>query len=372
MKILSKINWLYIAAIPILLTIVNCQEEEANLDPLISFELANAVITEPAQGFTLNLQRANQDAPLRFSWEAAVSEQNFLITYDVLIDFESGDFSDPLLNRPSNGDGVQTSFELTQASLDLLLSSAGIEPNGTVDLKWAVRASSSNQNSMSVSNFTLTRFNVQGPPNELFISGEATESGADLSNALKMNRLMRSDGSETNTFQIYTSLQSGMSYNFFSGTDSEATRYTINGDLIEIGNNAIIAPETGVYRVTVDFETEAFSLFRIDRWSIVGNVIPNGWGGDEPLEYQGNGVWQSTIELIDADPGDANKRFIFRANEDWGQVLKQIPDSSGDLALEGTAESLGFNTINDISVSSLGETLITINLNGDGYFFTLQ
>ncbi|MGB5818711.1 MAG: SusE domain-containing protein [Saonia sp.] len=372
MRTIKKQHWSFILLLPIFLLLANCEEEENNIDEISDFALASPALTAPGDGFSLVLDRENRDDVLRFEWEKADSERDFLVTYNVMLDVESGDFSDPLLEVPAADNGVQTFVEVSYFTLDLALSEAGFEPNAITTLKWAVEAVSINQRSMSSAALSLQRFDVQGPPQDLFIGGAATEVGADISNALQMNKLEKADGSNTNIFQIYTSLESGADYNFFSSRTDNITTYTVNVESIEIGETPIIAPETGVYRITVDFDTETFSLFKIDKWSIVGNVITDGWGGDEPLEYMGGGVWQSSIELVDADPGDTNKRFIFRANGDWGQVFKEIPGTSGELAFEGTAAELGFDTINDIAVSSLGAKLITINLNGDGYFYTVE
>ncbi len=372
MKIIKKISWSWTLLLSALLLFTNCEDEENNIDTISDFELSNPTLITPNDGFSLVLDRESREEVLQFEWEAADSDEDFLITYNVMLDLESGDFSDPLLRVPSADNGVQTFVEITYLAMDLALSEAGFEPNAITSLKWGVEAVSIDQSSISTSGLTLQRFDVQGPPQELFIGGEATEIGPAINDALPMNRLSRADGSNTNIFEVYTTLESGLGYNFFSSKTDDSTTYTVNGESVEIGDTPIIAPETGIYRVTVDFDAEALSLFRIEQWSIVGNVILNGWGGDEPLEYQGNGVWQSSIELIDADPGDSNKRFIFRANGDWGLIYKEIPGTSGELAFEGTAGDLGFDTINDIEVSSLGTKLITINLNGEGYFYTLE
>ena len=209
-------------------------------------------------------------------------------------------------------------------------------------------------------------------PNQLYLSGSATEAGSDISNALLMNRLSNADGTESEIFEIFTSLTGGESYNFFEENISGSASYTGNSGILELGNDPIAVSETGVYRITVDFNTATLSLFQITNWSIVGNVIENGWNGDEPLTYQGNGVFQASIELIDADPGDANKRFIFRANEDWALVFKEIPETDMELAFEGTAGVFGYTQLDDISVSNLGMQQITLTLNGSGYSYNIN
>jgi hypothetical protein len=189
-----------------------------------------------------------------------------------------------------------------------------------------------------------------------------------------MYRLRRADGTLTETFEIYTTLNQGASYNFYNSNTNDPIVYTLNNGILELGDAEIVTTqETAVYRVTVDFQTATVSTLKIDKWSIVGNVITNGWGGDEALDYQGNGVWRSTLMLIDADSADANKRFVFRANGDWGIVYKEIPETTAqELAFENTAEKLGFESLNDIPVAQLGTATITLTLNGSGYSYTIE
>lgn len=346
-------------------------EEESNLDELTSFELSEPLLIAPESGSTLILQAQNSSDVIRFEWEPASSTADFLITYTFILDNVDGDFTDPLLSVPSSNNGTDTFYELTQSELDIILSNAAFEPNTVAALQWGVQAQSISQTTtIAAAQIDVQRFDVQGPPENLFIAGAATEVGNNVSNALALNRITNADGSQSNVFQLYTSLQAGSTYNFYSTQDDTAFVYTSAGGTIELGSEGITVAQSGTYRVTVDFNSETLELFIIDRWSIVGNVIPNGWGGDEPLEYQGNGIWQSTIELIDADAGDPSKRFIFRANEDWGQVLKVIPDTDNALALEESADQFGFTNLDDVAVTTLGFRTITLNLNGDGFTFS--
>lgn len=362
---------LYILTMALLFSAFISCEEESNLDELTSFELSEPVLRSPEAGASLTLQIQNNSDLVRFEWEPAASTANFLITYTFMLDNLDGDFTDPILSRPSSNSGTETFYEITQSELDIILSNAGVEPNAIASLQWGVQAQSISQTTtVASSEINIQRFDVQGPPTNLFIAGAATEAGSNLSNALPLNRITNADGSQSNVFQIYTSLQAGSTFNFYSSQDNGGLVYTSAGGSLELGDEGITIGQSAVYRVTVNFNTETVDLFVIDRWSIVGNVIPNGWGGDVPLDYQGNGVWQSTVELIDADAGDPNKRFVFRANEDWALVFKIIPNTGNELAFEGSAEQFGFTNLEDVPVAALGFRTITLSLNGDGFSFS--
>lgn len=361
----------------LVLAFISCEEEENNIAEVdSSWTLSQAELKYPQDNFEFKLDRTNKEDVIRFEWEKPASERSYTITYNWMLDLVDGDFSSPLLKILSAENGGGRYAEVSYLQIDEALANAGVKENETVAVKWAVQAVSTSKTSLSAYSMNLQRFDVPPPPSELFISGSATEGGANLADALAMKKIHKADGSKTNTFQIYTKLEAGNSYNFYSAKDGSATVYTIvqgtEGDQIEIGDNAVSVSETAVYRVTVNFSSEQVEIFKIDRWSVVGNVIKDGWGGDETLFYKGNGVFQSSIELIDADPADANKRFIFRANGDWGQVLKLIPGTENQLTLEGTKDELGYETIDDIPVNDLGKFVVTLNLNAEGYTYSIE
>lgn len=371
MKTPQNINYI-LASLAILITLFTSCEEESNIAPLESFTLSETTIVAPAENFSLALDRNNRQELFRFEWEAAETTGSSAVTYTVFIDLDSGDFTTPILEQETTSQGEDTFLEIPFFTLDELLSEAGFAPNETAALQWRVEARSINQLSISDTNIVLQRFDIPGPPTALFLAGDATEAGTSVSNALEMLRLTNADGSATNSFELYTALEFGRNYNFYTSQSlADADVYTATGETITLGDTPIIAPETGEYRITINFDAQSITLFRIDRWSIVGNVIPGSWGGDQPLEYQGNGIWESTIELIDAEPTDANKRFVFRANEDWGQVIKGVPATNDVVAFEPTSADFGFDTLNDILVPELGFQVITLRLNGEGYTFSI-
>ncbi len=351
---------------------IACNEEESNIAPLSNWSLEEANLDFPPQNFEFALDRKAKNDVIRFEWAKPVSERNYIITYNWLLDRIDGDFSDPLIRIMSGDKGVQPYAEVSYLQLDEALAKAGAGQNEKKILKWGVESVSTTKTSISSNPISLQRFDIPAPPQTLFIAGSATEVGDVLSDALPLYNLEKADGSKTNTFQIYTRLEAGNQYNFYDTKKGEVTKYTLEQERLTAGDIGIPVTETGVYRITVDFLTETLELVKIDKWSIVGNVISGAWGGDEALEYKGNGIWERSLELIDGDVGDANKRFIFRANGDWGQVYKRILGSESSLTLESTASALGYEGLEDISVDKLGQFKILLQLNGNGYRYTIQ
>jgi starch-binding outer membrane protein SusE/F len=137
---------------------------------------------------------------------------------------------------------------------------------------------------------------------------------------------------------------------------------------------AITAPETGQYRVTVNLNNNTYSLLKIDRWSLVGDAVEGGWGGDVPLTYQGKGVWGATIDFY--KPG-TNAGFLFRANGDWAYLLKRIvgtgdaTNTKGNLVMESEAAGMG-KAFQDVAGPKEGRYKVTLNLASDVYTYLLE
>src|SRR5690606_35939631 len=91
-------------------------------------------------------------------------------------------------------------------------------------------------------------------------------------------------------------------------------------------------PYAGIYRAQVDLNTNSYTLTAIDRWSLVGDAVEGGWGGDVPLDYVGGGKWQADLEFF--KPYET-AGYIFRANGDWGLLLKRIVGTGSSNGLEG-------------------------------------
>src|SRR3712207_422032 len=84
---------------------------------------------------SLKLQPATSAAVL-FEWESAKAEDGTLVQYEVVFDKASGDFSNPIFKKVSDGNGVQTTLTLSHKDLNKIAKLAGIESLGTGTLKW--------------------------------------------------------------------------------------------------------------------------------------------------------------------------------------------------------------------------------------------
>jgi hypothetical protein len=331
-------------------------EEEDNLDPEGQWELSAPNILTPVSDDTIVLDEDTPNETITFSWERAESSAGYAVTYDVLIDDLNSDFSAPLFVSESTNNGDGTSFSMSYSELNEALAFGGFPANAEALVSFAIRANSLSKTSISSGELKVVRFETEIAPQNLFISGSATEYGDDLSQAIPLRRLTNSSGSQSNVHEAYTRLVEGETFKFFSERSLPALQFGgADGSLLSFGEG-ISVETTGEYRVRVDFDSNTYELFAIDFWSMVGTPINGGWGGDEPLDYQGDGVWKASINLLETGG------FAFRANGDWGYLLKRVIGTQNTLVLENDAPNQGIS-VEDIPSNQTGLYFVTLDYN---------
>jgi hypothetical protein len=221
-------------------------------------------------------------------------------------------------------------------------------------------------------NISFTRFATERVPQTLFITGAGTEAGADVTQATPMRARLDADGNATQVFDVYTMLTAGNTYVFRDRANVVSKIFGGKDKHLEGCGAAIAAPETGVYRVTVDLNANTYDLLKIDRWSLVGDVIEGSWGGDVPLTYQGKGVWGAKLTLF--KPSET-AGYAFRANGDWGLLLKRIQGSAtnalgGKLIFESEGNDRGIDFEN-LPAPEENIYTITLDLSGADYTYKL-
>ncbi|WP_158828585.1 SusE domain-containing protein [Mucilaginibacter lacusdianchii] len=235
-----------------------------------------------------------------FEWQQAQAEDGGLVFYEVVFDKENGDFSQPIFSVASDDKGTRNKLTISDADLNKIANMAGIKSLETGKLKWAVWSSKG----INVQKSTTSRLvQVERPkgfaelPADLYLTGSATEGGADLTKALRFKKT----GSAT--YEIYTSLKAG-TYHFAAATNASAKSYSIaNNDLVE-GGDVTVAGDTKVYRIKLDFENITYSVTEITSlglWFSAENKVLH------TLTYTGGGVWSIS-----------NAPIVFH-QETWGR-----------------------------------------------------
>jgi len=112
----------------------------------------------PTNGFAATIE-GKADTKLDIRWESSAMGS----TYDWYLDLASGDFSSPLVGPlASNNSGMDTVITLDYATINSVLSGAGVAIGTTANLKWMVKSKVGSAEKSSSSEFTidLTRGSV--------------------------------------------------------------------------------------------------------------------------------------------------------------------------------------------------------------------
>lgn len=357
-KILSVIiiSWLFISC------------EKDNLDPLGNWNLTPATLIIPTDDISIELEEEAPNETVTFDWSPASSSADFAITYSIVFDtLGSTSFDTPILELPSGSAGKDHSLAISHRTIDEYLSFSGYPIDAFSNISWTVKAKCLDRVVYASSHtISFKRFSTEIIPIKLYISGTATENNNDLNNAIALKRLNNASGAPSNTHEVYTQLTAGNTYKFYSEKQLPCHQYgtNSNGDLVKSGI-PIAVTESGEYRISVDLDNSTYNLLKIEKWSIVGDPINNGWGGDEPLTYQGGGIWKASIQLVNTG------NFAFRANENWGYLLKRVTGTTNRVIMESQATSQGLS-YEDIPSTNLGHYFITLNLSATGYTYSME
>lgn len=236
----------------------------------------------PEVGKYLKLQPATS-AVVNFEWSAARAEDGSLVMYEVAFDTLGGDFQRPIYTVASNSNGVQNTLSLSHKVLNSIASKAGIQPSGTGSLQWTVIASKGLNAKRADSTRTIV---VERPsgfteiPSNVFITGTASEGGADLAQAQAMK--MGADG----VFEIFTQLKAG-SFTFVDRNSGTPVTYSINGTRLQEGGENQQTSEK-IYRIRLDFANAAAEMTEITEVGLFASAYNKTVG---KLAYTGNGTW---------------------------------------------------------------------------------
>ena len=246
-------------------------------------------------------------AAVVFEWDQARAEDGTLVLYELVFDKETGDFSKPIYKLASDQNGVMNKATVAHATLNKVAALAGIGSLGQGKLKWTVNAS----RGINVKPAAQSRLiQVERPagfaelPSEVYLTGEATEAGADVTKAIKLKSVKPGE------FEAYTSLKAG-TYKFVDRTTGTAKVYNVSGANIQENGTTTVAGATKVYRIYLDFNNAAARLTEIKS---LGLWYSNDNAVRFPLTYAGGGTWTLSNTKIDFPAVSYGKeeRYKFR------------------------------------------------------------
>lgn len=275
----------------------------------------NAVKTlyEPDNGKAVVLQ-ASASASLYFEWEPSLAEDGGAVLYEVAFDKADGDFSNPVSVVTADNNGGDNHATITHKQLNQIAALAGVESAEEGTLKWTVYASKGINPVKAEEERTLTVTRLAGfaeVPSQLYITGEATEVGADLDKAMIMRKV--TDGE----FEVFIKLTEGQSFKFVSANTGTPTEYSLSGEKLVEGGSTTVT-KTGIYKYYVDFNAGSFTSKEVTKvkWFL-------NWSQREiELEYQGMGVWALNNYTMSGLDGSDNTddRYKFRMESSEGET----------------------------------------------------
>ncbi len=316
------INFSLLIAFAFLVTLIGCKKDDRDINMNIT---EVTTFYAPNDNLHVKLEPATS-ASVTFEWEQAKAEDGSLVMYEVAFDKEEGDFTTPVYKMSSDGNGVQNRLTLSHKDLNRIANMAGIQSLATGKLKWTVLASKGTNVKKSASSRLIE---VERPagfaeiPTEVFLTGDATEAGATLANAIKLK------STSPGVFEIYTQLKPG-TYHFVNRTTGTPTSYVVQGTFLKEGTGVESPAATPkVYRMVLDFNNAAVSIYEVVKlgyWFAPRNAI------EAELPYVGNGTFKAenvNVEFKQEGWG-RDERYKFRMTlkdmdgneivEDWASV----------------------------------------------------
>ena len=254
---------------------------------------------------------------------------------------------------PANATAPEVSWSVDNANIASINTIGLLTPKGN----GSVTVTATNIHTPTIKNSKT--INISNQLTALFFSGTATENGDNPATAIPMKMVTGLSGNVTSILEIYTSLNPSGTFKFYSSKLFDAAVYGDNNGpgTLAINGAGIDPSETGPVLITVNLTTNTYTILPIN-WSVVGSNIPNGWNGDEPLTYQGNGIWSATIAMNTVTT-DTNRRFNFKGNASLSYVMKRVQNTVNTVRMESQATAYG------IPLEDIGTNYNTYNITLD-------
>lgn len=292
----------------------------------------------PSEGFEVDLIN-NDNAKLAFEWEASKTGSPL---YEVII--YGSDGTTEVGRFESDDSGTRNMLTLKHKTLIELADLAGIVPDASGDLYWTAGAVSGGNLQSGLPEphkFTVTRdASVVGFPTELYITGEGSEGGADITKAVSLYKT--GDG----VYEIYTRINGAVSFVNRNAEGAKRTFYITKDNRLTTDAELAVAVADGVYRTKVDFSTSTVTLVPIS------DVALYRANGDRLVElsYTESGVWKAEDYTI---PSDGDDRYRFKAmagesEEIWGSAnTDRDAQDPGTIDPANTYFNIGIHTDQD-------------------------
>ncbi len=280
---------------------------------------------EPVDGKALKLVPSNS-ATLLFEWEAAHAADGSVPQYELAF-YKADNTTTPVYKVTSDNVGAKPMATVDHKTLTKVMSAAGVGMGDTGTIKWGVISySGANATKSTVlHDLTLTRFiGFDEIPASLYITGEGSEGGADLANAIAFN------SPDADSFEIFHKLKAGQKFYFTSDRDGLET-YSLKGNsVVEGEDGGTYVDADGVYRINLDFSTASATLRKVEHlYFVICEHYPKT---EFEYDYVGNGVYEKdsfSFETRDTgwawDPFESRYKMLMEYGDGtkvmWGTAI---------------------------------------------------
>ena len=287
----------------LLFALAACEDDGGDTDTRLT---AVKALVEPLDGKEVVLETST-GASTYFEWEYCNVEESGAAVYQLAFDKADGDFSNPVYLIPADNSGLYNNVSVTHKQLNKIAGMMGVNSSETGTFKWTVFSSKGLKTMKGEEERMITVTRLAGfadLPVDVYVTGEGSEGGDDLSGAQKMKAIA---GGE---FEVYTRLTAGEPFYFTDGTSGTPGTFYTDGGLVKENGTSTVAT-TGVYRITLDFNTGACTYTLVTRIGFY--FCPEGQILFD-LPYVGNGVFRAEDQTVtfQQESWGRDERYKFR------------------------------------------------------------
>lgn len=267
---------------------------------------------EPTDGKSVTLATSST-AALYFAWEPCKVEDSGSPMYEVLF-YKPGE-SEPIYVMGADDNGFRNHATILHKDMNKICKAAGFSQGNSGTVEWTVRSSRGlNEQTCSTRN-TLKLTSIEGLeeiPTAFFITGSATEGGADVSKAMAFA------SPEQGIYEIFCELKAG-EYYFVDKKSDDANKYYLEGLKVREGAQTTKVTKPGIYRITCDLNVVSATLTEIKTMGFYYSPTDKV---EFLMPYVGDGKFQGKTDGV----------FTFK-RESWGRderykLCMQLGDDS--------------------------------------------
>lgn len=369
----------FIGSFCVVLLLASCKKFEFETTPE-GESLGTFALRSPSNNQAVVLNAATPNQPIVIEWTAATKGVNTAPKYKWVASLSTGSISQPLIEIPSDNNGMDTKLTVTYKQLDDALAAKGMAAGQTANLIWSVVADngSTKVQANQVFNIAVKRFGDGITPFVIYGPASSTDnleinptSTTDMINFVWQKANPANAGNPVRYRVAFIQENGNFTAPLFSissGNGGADTTLSISWKQISDSLNSkgltdpgqVAKLEWKVIATSGNFSQEAsysnkLNIVRLVRMYLVGSI--NGWNINAPFEMvadKGPGrLGRVFYTYIKMNTGDEFK-FV-RTVGDWGSAY-------GNTGTSGAGFTTGFNQGGNFQAPAAGVYRLTIDL----------